>query len=160
FIARTQVRQRWGSVIVLTLIVGLTGAVVLASLAGARRTSSAYDRFRDDTLDPDLTVFVPTLDAATIERLRSQSGVEGLAELRQPPGLVEGTFSGAVAGRFDRDFGRTVGRARVLDGRLPPEDRVREVAIPEPLAKSLGLGVGDTFRFQGYSPAEVEQVLT
>ena len=47
YVARTELRARWGSVIVLTLIVGIVGAVVLASIAGARRTSSAFDRFRD-----------------------------------------------------------------------------------------------------------------
>ena len=42
FVARAQLRRRWGErAVVLTLIVGITGAVVLASLAGARRTSSA-----------------------------------------------------------------------------------------------------------------------
>ena len=45
FVARAQLRALWGSVIVLTLIVGLTGAVVLASVAGARRTSTAFERF-------------------------------------------------------------------------------------------------------------------
>jgi ABC-type lipoprotein release transport system permease subunit len=160
FVARAQLGHRWGSVVVLTLVVGLTGAVVLASLAGARRTSSAYDRFRAETLDPDVTVFVPMVDDATIEQLRKVPGVEGLAVLRQLTALVGGSFTGAVAGRFDRDFGRTVGRARVLGGRLPRQDRVDEVAIPEPLAKSLGVGVGDTFTFHGFTTEQVHEILT
>jgi ABC-type antimicrobial peptide transport system permease subunit len=159
FVARTQLRARWGSMIVLTVIVGLTGAVVLASFAGARRTSTAYDRFRDETLEPNLTVFAPSIDDATVERLRAVRGVEGLAVLRQLTALVGGSFTGAVAGRFDREFGRTVGRARVLDGRLPRQDRINEVMVPEPLAKSLGIGVGDTVTFEGFTPGQVATVL-
>jgi len=160
FVARTQLRRRCVSAIVLTLIVGLTGAVVLASLAGARRTSSAFDRFRDETLEPDLTVFAPLVDESTIEELRTRPGVEGLAELRQFTGLVNGGFTGGFGGQFDRDFGRTVGRARVLAGRLPRQDRIDEVAIPEPLARSLDLHVGDTFPFHAYSPERVRELAT
>ena len=116
FVARAQLRARWGSVIVLTLIVGITGAVVLASLAGARRTSTAYERFRDETRDPDLTVFAPTVDDATLAYLRSRPGVEGLAQLKQLTALVGGSFSGAVAGRFDRELERTVGANTVRSG--------------------------------------------
>jgi ABC-type lipoprotein release transport system permease subunit len=159
FVARSQLRARWGSVVVLTLIVGITGAVVLASLAGARRTSSSFERFRDTTLDPDLTIFAPTVDDATIAHLRARPGVEGIAELRQLTGLLNGSFSGAIAGRFDRDFLRTVGGARLLDGRLPRQDRIEEVAVPEPLAQSLGLEVGDTFSFEGFTPEQVDAVI-
>jgi ABC-type lipoprotein release transport system permease subunit len=159
FVARTQLRQRWGSVVVLTLIVGFTGAVVLASLAGARRTSSAVSRFRDETLAPDLTVFLPAVDDATIDGLRALPGVEALGVGRQLTASTDGAFDLAVGGPFDNAFGRTVDRPRVLDGRLPQQDRVREVAVPEPLARGLGFSVGDTFVLRTYSPAQVEAIL-
>ena len=41
---RSELRARWRSLLVLTLVVGVTGGVVLAAVAGARRTDSAYPR--------------------------------------------------------------------------------------------------------------------
>ena len=159
FVARSQLRRRWGSVIVLTIIVGFTGTVVLASLAGARRTSTAMDRFRDETLAPDLTVFLPPVDDATIDGLRGLPGVEAMGVGRQLTASIEGAFDLAVGGPFDNAFGRTVDRPRVLDGRLPRQDRIREVAVPEPLARGLGFSVGDTFVLRTYSPEQVQEIL-
>ena len=49
-LAGSDLRRRWRSVIVLTLFVGVAGAVVLALVAGARRTeSSALARFERST---------------------------------------------------------------------------------------------------------------
>src|SRR5437588_9985337 len=43
--ARAQLRHRWGATIALALLVGLTGGVVIAAVAGASRTNSAMQRF-------------------------------------------------------------------------------------------------------------------
>src|SRR5436305_12080544 len=43
--ARAQLRRRWGATVALILLVGLTGGVVLAAVAGASRTDSAMKRF-------------------------------------------------------------------------------------------------------------------
>src|SRR5438132_9393545 len=43
--ARAQLRRRWGSTVALALLVGLTGGVVLAAVAGASRTDSSMRRF-------------------------------------------------------------------------------------------------------------------
>src|SRR5438309_11490647 len=42
--ARAQLRHRWGATIALALLVGLTGGVVIAAVAGASRTDSAMLR--------------------------------------------------------------------------------------------------------------------
>lgn len=44
-VAGHMLRRRVRSVVMLTLLVGVVGAVVLATAAGARRTGSALDRF-------------------------------------------------------------------------------------------------------------------
>ena len=41
----SELRRRWRSIVVLTVLVGFAGAVVLALVAGARRTDSAVARF-------------------------------------------------------------------------------------------------------------------
>lgn len=43
--ARAQLRHRWGATIALALLVGLTGGVVIAAVAGASRTDSSMKRF-------------------------------------------------------------------------------------------------------------------
>ena len=56
FLARAGVRRRLWSGVGLVVLVGLTGAVVLASWAGARRTASSYERLSDSVNHADLTV--------------------------------------------------------------------------------------------------------
>jgi len=41
FVARTEMRHRWVGAAVLVVLVGIVGGSVLASVAGARRTSSS-----------------------------------------------------------------------------------------------------------------------
>jgi hypothetical protein len=43
--ARAELRRRWGATVVLMVLVGLAGGVVLAAVAGARRTEGAMGRF-------------------------------------------------------------------------------------------------------------------
>ena len=92
FVGRAELRRRWGSVIVLTLLVGLVAAVVLASLAGARRTSSAFTRFQAETLAPDLTIFIPTVDEI----------VQALAEGLRPGDRVAILSNGGFGGIHDK----------------------------------------------------------
>ena len=67
-------RSRWRALVVLGLMIGLTGAIVLAAIAGARRSASALARFHDagQTLDVFLAADVVTPDpparAPTISR--------------------------------------------------------------------------------------------
>jgi ABC-type lipoprotein release transport system permease subunit len=159
FVARTQLRQRSASAVVLTLIVGIAGAVVLASLAGARRTSNAMDRFRDETRAPDLTVFLPPVDAETIDGLRSLRGVEGVGVARQLMATVNGQFSSALGGPLDDKVGRSVDRVRVLEGRRPDPDRVHEVAIPDGLAQATGLSIGDSIRLHGFTQEQIDEAI-
>ena len=42
--SRAELRVRWRATVLLAVLVGLTGGVVLAAVAGARRTDSAIDR--------------------------------------------------------------------------------------------------------------------
>lgn len=57
---RAEFRARWRALLVVALLVGLAGGAVLASLAGARRTDTAYSRLVEKTdawdvlVNPDL----------------------------------------------------------------------------------------------------------
>ena len=158
FVGRAELRRRWGSVIVLTLLVGLVAAVVLASVAGARRTSTAFARFQNETLAPNLTIFVPTVDDAVIDELRAVPGVEAIGVGRQYSVTIDDAFISA-GGAADANFGRTVDRARVLEGRRARPDRADEVVLPEKFAKATGAKVGDTVTLHGFTPTQIQEVL-
>ena len=143
----------------LMLIVGLTGAVVLASLAGARRTSTAMDRFRDETLAPDLTVFLPVDNPDTINQLRSLPGVDAVGEARQLMATVDGQFSSAIGGPLDDNIGQTVDRPRVLDGRRPTQIVSTRSRSRTGLAELTGLTTGDSIRMHGFTQAQIDEAI-
>ena len=55
--SRADVRRRIGALIALALLVAIGGAATLATLAGARRSATAFDRLRARTLAMDAAVF-------------------------------------------------------------------------------------------------------
>ena len=76
--ARADFRRRWRSAVFVTLVIGIAGSVVLTAFAGARRTSSAFDRLRDETRAGQVTVNTFRVDPRFAAQLWVQS-------LRQPP---------------------------------------------------------------------------
>lgn len=46
---RNEGARRWRTLIALGVLAGLAGGLTLAVVAGARRTSTVYERFRDAT---------------------------------------------------------------------------------------------------------------
>ena len=55
--ARSDVRSRMASLIAVTLLVGVAGAVSIAAFTGAQRADSAYERFRAHTNEPEVIMF-------------------------------------------------------------------------------------------------------
>ena len=76
-------RTRWRALVVLALMIGLTGAVVFAALAGARRSASALDRFHDvgQTLDVFVAADVTTPEPAALRELLDGPLVESTNDL-------------------------------------------------------------------------------
>jgi ABC-type lipoprotein release transport system permease subunit len=140
----------------LALLVALGAGIVMATIAGARRTDSAYDRFlvsqhADDMLVPsggsifgfadlDLREVAALPEVAEEARFRYyQLGIPGTPD--------EGDLNAAEAVFFsDRDdrFGTTIDRMRILEGRRPRPDAPFEVAVSFLLAERFDLEVGDT----------------
>jgi len=71
--ARLDVRRRWRSLLVLTLLVAVSSAVVLTTLAGARRTDTALPRLEARVLEADAMVLPnkPGFDWGRVSRLPS-----------------------------------------------------------------------------------------
>ena len=71
--ARGEVRQRWRSLLALGLLGAVLGAVVVGAVAGARRTSTAYDRLVEATALWDVEIALA--DDESIEAIRALPSV-------------------------------------------------------------------------------------
>ncbi|MDQ1431468.1 MAG: putative transport system permease protein [Actinomycetota bacterium] len=158
-LARSELRRRWRSVVVLTLLVVCSGAVVLALVAGARRTETSLARFERESRSADVEVDAGDTTPAQLAAFRRVPGVAAVAELHQ---LTLVSRESAVSNQFlpsaaqvDTRFGTVVDRARVVSGRAAHLDAVDELTVGEGLASLLHVGVGDRLRFSSYSPADV-----
>jgi ABC-type antimicrobial peptide transport system permease subunit len=160
-LAGFEIRRRWRRVVVLTLLVGVVGAVVLSSVAGARRSESALARFNASSRAANLEL---TVGDATAAQLRAFGGVEGVESFA--PLYAGGiTFPAApqlqaVAAAIDTRFGTVVDRARIVAGRSADPNAVDEATIGEALAAQLHLGVGDHLDGESYTPEQVASFRT
>ena len=144
-----QLRARWRSWALLAGLVGLAGAVVLTSAAGARRTDSSYGRFltashaADVLVSPDNTGFGGYYRALArlpgVETVAPVIGIQALP-VRPGPKLIEAQ----VYTPADRRYGNVIERPRVIEGRLPDPTRVHEVALDLRAAQQLHVGIGGT----------------
>src|SRR6478752_1318164 len=145
-VARTELRRYWRGTVVAMLLVGLVGAVTLASLCGARRSSSSLRRFNEVSRSSNIQIQVSSYTPAQIAALRRTPGVEGV-------GVVDLLFLGPaapalqhllIAAPVDRALGTEVDRPRLVAGRLANPDSLDEINIGEGLAKMSHLRIGDT----------------
>jgi len=155
-LARLEIRRRWWRTVLLALLVGLVGAVVLSTVAGARRSASALARFNTVSRAGDLEVTVGDTTPAQLRAFRRVAGVESFARLRGIPLFFPAAPQlAAVAEALDTRFGTVVDRARILVGRAADPSAAYEVTIGETLATQLHLGVGDHLDGRGYSPEQI-----
>lgn len=141
---------RWRGWVTLALLAGLAGAVVLAAVAGARRTASAYPRFllasraADALVSPANTGFGGYYRAlARLPGVLAVAPVEGLqAGPLGTGGLPDGRA--VVVAPADATFGLRVEVPKLLTGRLPLPERPGEIAVNQLGARILHLHVGST----------------
>src|SRR5436190_8852955 len=156
-LAAAQLRRRWLSVAALTLLVGFVGVVVLASVAGARRTASSLARFEDESRAADVEV---NAGFATPEQMREFAhtpNVAAVGELRQMTVFNDDVGFLPAAGPTTPAFGNRVDRPRVIAGR--PARRADEINVGEGFVERFGLHLGDRITFESLSPAQVEREL-
>ena len=136
FVAWQGIRRRWPTLLLLTLALGLTGAVVLASVAGSRRGREALDEFIEFHHYGNLEAFVdPSLpvddQVALLQAMIEASGQEHYA-LRSPvitavpgPDGVDGPGTDLlVAEAYITDLPRAgVKQSLVIDGRAAARPR-------------------------------------
>ena len=128
----------------LGVLAGLAGGLALAAVAGARRTQTAYQRFREATGRSDAIVFASLAGIfdADYTGIRNLPEVEEAGEFALAPVAAVDPEMGTLPPNDDRLF-RTVNRPLLSAGRLPDPTREDEVLINHQAADQLGLEVGD-----------------
>ena len=159
---RAGLRQDWRSPLVLALITGLMGALVLVSLAGARRTDTAVPRFL--AWSGPTEGQVAGVPFGTLDRIRR---LPGIAYSERGAFMLMAASPAGHPG-FPRPGQVTTwalidtppqARAIIVAGRRPNPARADEVMINEVAARVLGAHVGSMIRLRGFRPSQVMAVL-
>jgi hypothetical protein len=164
-------RRRWRALLLLSLLVGLAGGAVLTTVAGARRSDTAYDRFREETAATDLDVVFDGPPLSDEETDAAGEAIEAIPEVvavgRSSFPFIVPAGSGfypyldflALAPAPGSDPFE-VDRPRIVDGALPDLRRAEEIAISETYAEESGLAVGDVAEFESFAPEQLEPLFT
>lgn len=159
---RADLRTRWVSWLAVALAIGLAGAVVLTAAAGARRTGTAFERFRAESHSEDLYISAggPNDPGAArfdteLERLpQVERAGRVAAMIIGPPDLdVQSPYHFAGT---DGRYGNSIDRPNVVSGRRPNPERADEVLVNRAMAKALHLEVGDTLDWLALTAAQTE----
>jgi hypothetical protein len=155
---RVTARRTWPQATVLALLIGLLGAVTLGSVAGERRTDTAYGRYLASSNVSDVFVNVPgkppgmpelrpiTLISA-LPGVTSHAAYLGLNGAPVLHGRVDRSFlTNSVNGILDREWYRQ-DRLTVLSGRVPPLGSTSDVMLTPGVARLLGAHIGGTVTY-------------
>jgi ABC-type lipoprotein release transport system permease subunit len=156
-VGRAELRRRWQGVAVLTLLVVIVGAVVLATAAGARRSSTALSRFNRYSRASDLELDVdPATTPAQVAAFTHASGVASVATLHAYALQVDGRPDQQIAAALDDRLGTAVDRARLIAGRRQNPREPNEITISEGLGD---LGVGSHLRAASMTPEQLQTII-
>ena len=153
--AVADLRRHWRTALVLTMLLGLSGGVVLAAAAGARRTASAYPRLLQHLDAGELLVspngggtgttgFYDALEE--LDGVRSVGAQLGLSIVFHPDSEHGDIVVAGARGILEEDgLGYDVDRPKLLAGRMPAPDALDEVLVNRVAAEG-GVSVGDRVR--------------
>lgn len=164
--ARIELRRRWRAVLGLALLVSLAGGVVLATAAGARRTSDVTDRFLAATSARDAGVQIDAEDPeailTAIEDLEvvARSGRLAMVPVLPDPQVIETDIDLTLQGSPDGRWSVDVDRPLIVRGRAADPADPREVLLNEVASEQTGLDVGDRFSAATFTPEELTTVFS
>ena len=142
-------RQRWRSLVVLAVLIGLGTATVLTAIAGARRGDSAFSRLWARTLPATATV-LPNQPGFDWARVAALPEVAALTRFAVTFGFEAQGYPAASSGfpLADDQMTRTTERPVILAGRLLNPHRADEVVVTPKFAASSGKHVGDSLTLE------------
>ena len=140
-----ELARRWRALLGLALLVALSGAVVVTSLAGAHRGATAVDRLLSVTL-PSTAVVTPNQPGFDWNRVAELPEVEALTTFPAYMSLAivearNDDLSSLVPA--DAAAMRSIERPVILRGRLADPGRADEVVVTPAFVARVGRGVGD-----------------
>jgi hypothetical protein len=159
-VARAEARRRWAGLLGLAVIVALVGAVSMAAIAGARRSSTALDRYLavTESRDGQAFAFAPGQDVGDqlTEAMRDLEGVAQVGSLRMY----------ATDANFDVDFTllapvddvafQQMDRPRLVQGRAPHPDAPDEIIVSEAAVDQMGVETGDVIETRTFGARDCE----
>ena len=157
---RLEARRRWGSLLVLALLVALAAGTVLTAVAGARRGQTAYDRLWARTLPATVGVLAnqPDFDWSKVEALPEVTAA-GLFAVYSGAAVYPGSQTRSDETDLEFPPGNaglmsTVERPVVLQGRRADPARADEVMATPHYMSAHHLRVGDQLTVHLSSPAQ------
>jgi ABC-type lipoprotein release transport system permease subunit len=159
-VVRAELRRRVWSLAALAVLVAVVVAAVSGALAGAHRTATSIDRFRDwaHASDGGFQSYDDSQLPALRRRLEASPLVERTAERR----LVNAFFDHrqitdiAIYSDPADEYGRIVDRVHVLHGRMPRRDEPDAIALNDLAARLLHLGPGAVLETRTWSPKDLQ----
>ena len=153
---RAEARGRWRAWVGLALAIALTGGIVMAAVAGSRRTASAYPRLLTAVAEQDAEVALPSPQHSFNDRNNPWLGaVDRLPQVETFAGLNQLlAFNGdhLDASSTEQDlwaladgYGTRISRPLLRAGRMPDPHRIDEALIDPSFARDSHLAVGSRF---------------
>jgi hypothetical protein len=149
-------RRRWRSLATLAILLAMSGTLVLAVTAGARRDGSAMERLRAESL-PATAMVLPNTPGFDWDAIRALPEVEAVGEF--PVGAVFGIDginpnavgfpNGSVEGYVDLE------RGAMTDGRMFDNFAVDEAVVNQSFVDKYHVSVGDTLTARMFTPAQL-----
>ncbi|MBX3285748.1 MAG: ABC transporter permease [Actinobacteria bacterium] len=160
-VAWSRIRRSWGRLVLLGALAGVVAGLVVGAVAGERRTWSAASRLVAATDAPDAYVLVRTFEPGRVEQAGEVLEADRRVSVVWPFSQFIGRTTGAkdwyypMAGPARPDG---IARPLLVDGRMPADRSVDEVAISRQTAVATGLGVGDVIRMDLYTPQQMATI--
>jgi FtsX-like permease family len=159
--ARAEWRQRWRSLLVLTLLAGLAGGVTLAAFTGSRRADTAFSRLEEHQLTPNVHVATDgPPDPEHVRQAATWPGVE--VAMHQVILMVAPADKGMLAGRdtiaasVPFAAGERPPDFSIVEGRAFDERRVDELVVNEAMRDEIDAEIGDRLSLVSLTPEQVE----
>jgi ABC-type antimicrobial peptide transport system permease subunit len=150
-VLRADARRRWRALLSLTLLLGITGGVVLTAAAGAQRTDTAYPRLLRWANATQLNVVLGGTDPGMLAALARLPQVAAMSSVIQynmglpaPHGALDLQVN--VLSSPDGTLGGSVDRIKILRGRMFSPRSADEAVVDPLLASTEHLQPGDTLR--------------
>jgi hypothetical protein len=153
-----RLRRGWWGAVVVALLVGVVGAVVFATAAGARRSGSALGRFEAFSRPSTMEVSAGEVTAAQVAQFSRSPGVAAVAVLHPMAVAPRGASNVKLAAAVDNTLGTVLERPRVVAGRLADPNRADELNVGESLAARLHLRVGGVLDGTSMTPQQLRTI--